>query len=70
MRSVRTKRFMACFDALPLHIQRQAIETFRSWQADPSRSSLEFKRIGHRLPVYSVRIGIHWRALCVQERDS
>ncbi len=70
MRSVRTKRFRACFEALPPDIQRRAVEAYRLWQQNPSHRSLDFKPIGRRLPAYSIRIGISWRAMCLQEGET
>jgi hypothetical protein len=40
------------------------------WSANPHHRSLEFKRVGMRLPIYSVRIGLHWRALGAMENDT
>jgi hypothetical protein len=70
MNSVRTKRFRDCFDALPAHVRRQAGQAYQLWRDDPSHRSLEFKPVGGRLPAYSVRIGLNWRALCVREGET
>ncbi len=70
MKSVASKRFWRCFDALPPHVGRQAEEAYRLWLSDPSHRSLEFKRIHSRRPIVSVRIGLHWRALGVQDGDT
>jgi hypothetical protein len=56
------------FDRLPASIQRQAREAYRLWRLDPTYPGLEFKKIHHRSrSIYSVRIGIGWRALGVVE---
>lgn len=70
MRSVATKRFRDCFDALPPQVQRQAEAAYRLWRDDPQHRSLEFKRLHARRPIYSVRIGLHWRALGVRDGDT
>ena len=69
MKSVATKRFRDCFDALPLPVQRQAEAAYRLWRGDPWHRSLEFKRLHTRRPIYSVRIGLHWRALGMLDGD-
>jgi len=70
MKSVATKRFWRCFDNLPPDIQRQAERAFGLWSADPSHRSLEFKQIHSIRPIFSVRIGLHWRALGVRQEDT
>ncbi len=70
MKSVATKRFWNCFDELPPHIQRQAETAYRLWSDKPFHRSLEIKRVGVRRPIVSVRIGLRWRALGVQEGDT
>jgi hypothetical protein len=70
MNSVTSRRFRDCFAALPDHVQRLATEAYAMWAADPHHRSLEFKRVGVRSPVYSVRIGLHWRALGVVDGDT
>lgn len=54
---------------LPAAVQEQAKRAFRIWRTNPEHPSLQFKRIHSREPIYSVRIGIHWRALAVLRRD-
>jgi hypothetical protein len=53
------------FDRLPLHAQDLADRAFRLWNKDPQHPSLHFKRVGTAQPVYSVRVGAHWRALAL-----
>jgi hypothetical protein len=70
MNSVGSKRFWDCFDALPDDVQQHARNAYRLWRSDPFHQSLQFKRLRARLPIFSVRIGLHWRALGVQEGDT
>ena len=60
-------RFRKVFDRLPAHVQQLAGKAFRMWLEDPFRPSLRFKRVLQAPPVYSVRIGIEWRALGVRD---
>ena len=70
MNSVATPRFWRCFAALPSDIQQRAEAAYRLWQAEPWHGSLDFKQIHASRAIYSVRIGLHWRALGVREGDT
>lgn len=69
MKSKRTKSFRKLYDALPLEIQEQANAAYRLFRTNPAHSSLDFKQVSSKGPTYSVRIGIHYRALAVRESD-
>lgn len=43
--------------ALPEAVQRRADKAYRLWPLNPSAHWLDFKRVGQKRPVYSVRIG-------------
>jgi hypothetical protein len=58
-----TRRFWKCFDDLPEAIQRTAKKNFELLKKDPSHPSLHFKTVGR---FWSVRVGIHHRALAVE----
>lgn len=69
MRSKRTRQFSELLRALPDDIKRQAYTAYRLFKRDPYHPSLQFKRVSHRRPLYSVRIGISYRALGLREED-
>ncbi len=69
MKSRTTERFRRRFAGLPSNVQEQARRSYRLWLRDPNYPSLQFKRIHTRDLIYSVRIGIHWRALAVLRDD-
>ncbi len=70
MRSLRTRRFKALYDALPKRIQREADNAYRRFKADPAHPALNFERIqGTHELVYSVRVGLSHRALAVRTED-
>ena len=69
MKSQLTDDFIACFRRLPKRIQQQARKNYRLWRRNPRHPGLDFKRVGKRSPVYSVRVGIGWRALGLLEDD-
>lgn len=39
------------------------------WRENPDMPGLQFKRVGRTRPVYSIRIGDHYRALGVLQDD-
>jgi hypothetical protein len=60
----RTARsFRAAFAELPQEIQDQARRAYRLFRADPSHPSLRFKKVSGTEDIYSVRIGLGYRAL-------
>ena len=62
MRHTASRRFWACFDALPVEIQTLARRNYALLRQEPAHPSLQFKLVGE---FRSVRIGLHYRALGV-----
>jgi hypothetical protein len=69
MKSSVTKGFRKCLDALPSEVREQAARAYALWRSNPYHPSLQFKRVSRRQPIYSVRIGIGYRALGLLEGD-
>lgn len=63
MKSRTTRKFWRQFDSLPAAIQEHAHRSYQQFRADPTYPALNFKKVQSDDPVYSVRIGIHYRAL-------
>jgi len=63
LKSSVSKEFRKKLDHLPAAIQEQAARAYALWRSDPHHPSLQFKRVSPNQPVYSVRIGIGYRAL-------
>jgi hypothetical protein len=59
--------FLVCFRALPDEVKELARKDYKLWAVNPHHPSLHFKRVGMNKPIYSVRIGIGWRALGLVE---
>jgi len=70
VKSELTEDFLAHFRKLPGRIQQQARKNYRLWKANPRHPGIDFKRVGINAPIYSVRIGIGWRALGLKQRDT
>lgn len=69
MKSSITKEFRKRLDRLPTEVQEQAARAYALWRSDPYHPGLQFKRVGRRQPIYSVRVGIGYRALGLREKD-
>jgi hypothetical protein len=65
-----TEEFVALFARLPELVKNQARKNYRLWRADSAHPSLHFKRIHGPENVYSVRVGIRWRAVRFVEGDT
>jgi hypothetical protein len=64
-----TKGFRKQLDALPSEAQEQVDRAYALWRSDPYHPSLQFKQVSRRQPIYSVRVGIGYRALGLREGD-
>lgn len=69
MNSFTTARFWKLYAGLPEDVQRRADRAYELWQVNPHAHGLYFKRVGKQRPVYSVRIGLDYRALGILEDD-
>jgi hypothetical protein len=70
MNSRLTDDFVALFAALPPEIKAQARKNYRLWRANPAHPGLHFKRIHGQDYLYSVRVGLGWRAVGFLEGDT
>ena len=70
MKSYLTRDFISCFRKLPERIKRLAGKNYRIWKQNPSHPALQFKLVGRRRPVYSIRVGLGWRALGLKSDDT
>jgi hypothetical protein len=70
MKSQTNADFWDCFAQLPTDEQDRAREVYRLWQANPSHNSLHFKRVSRKYPIYSVRVGLNYRALGLRDGDT
>lgn len=70
MKSLLTDDFLDCFRQLPEPVREQARRAYRHWKANPYHPSLQFKRVHATEPIYSVRVGLGWRALGLVEGEA
>ncbi len=69
MRSHTTRRFRELIAALPRHVQQQSRQSYRLFQQNPSHPGLRFKQVHEAPPIYSVRVGLGYRAVGVLDDD-
>ena len=61
--------FWKCYNSLPHNIQKIADKNYDLLRADPSHPSLHFKKIGTKKALWSVRVGLAYRALGLEKED-
>lgn len=66
MRHFATPEFWFYLRQLPEAVQQLAIKNFELLKADPRHPSLRLKKVGS---FWSVRVGIHYRALAKDHPD-
>jgi len=69
VKSQTTEKFWKAFAKLPAHVQRKARERYQLWKDNPSHPSLQFKQIHSSRPIFSVRVGIGWRAVGIKQDE-
>lgn len=70
MISHTTTRFRKTFAELPEEIRRQAKEAYKLFKRNPYHSSLRFKQVHPRKPIFSVRASLGYRAVGIKESDT
>ena len=70
MTSDTTRAFRRLLNALSPEVRAHAQRVYVRWCKDPWHPSLQFKTIHQTLPIYSVRIGLHWRAIGAKRDDT
>ena len=69
MNSRTSERFRSAFGRLPVRVQARARGAYRLFRQDPSHPSLRFKLVHANRAIYSVRIGLAYRALAVRDGE-
>lgn len=70
MRSHVTAGFRRLFEQLPVDVRRRARQSYLLWKEDPAHPGVQFKRVHAHEPIYSVRIGLDWRAVGLQQGEA
>jgi hypothetical protein len=69
MTSSVTEEFRQRLVRLPAVVQEQAAWAYALWRLDSYHNNLLFKRVSQRQPIYSVRVGLGYRALGLREDE-
>lgn len=69
MKSHITSKFRKAFVELPVDVRKQARQAYQLFIENPRHPSLRFKSIHSTRPIYSVRIGINYRAVGILDND-
>ena len=70
MKSRTTEKFRSLLAAATPERQAKIRSAYRLWCENPAHPSLRFKKIHPRLPIYSVRVDLNWRAVGVLQGDT
>jgi len=62
--------FHEWFQKLPADIKKQARKDYKRFVADPDYPGLNFERLKTKDPFWSVRIGLHYRAVGLRQGDT
>lgn len=63
-----TRQFWQLFESLPADVREDAKRAYRLFRVDPSHPGLRFKKLKGEEEIYSVRIGLEYRALAVVKK--
>jgi len=69
MRHMTLPRFWRHYRELPKEIQKLADKNFALLKSDPHHRSLHFKKVGKNRELWSVRVGVSYRALGTEKPD-
>jgi hypothetical protein len=69
MNSHMTDKFRKAFADMPADVQKQARQAYLLFIENPYHPSLRFKAIHPSRPIYSVRIGMDYRAVGIRDQD-
>jgi hypothetical protein len=63
VKSATTEEFWDLYRQLPAEERERARRAYRLWRENPQHGSLRFRRVSTVHPIYSVRVGLSYRAL-------
>jgi mRNA-degrading endonuclease RelE of RelBE toxin-antitoxin system len=63
MNSHTTDKFRKAFAEMPADVRKQVRQAFRLFIENPHHPNLQFKSMDPNRPIYSVRIGLNYRAV-------
>jgi hypothetical protein len=70
MQSQATKDFWKLYRQLPKAVRKSAKRAYILWRVNPLHAGLHFKRLQTKEALYSIRVGLHHRALGLADGDA
>lgn len=70
MKLVTTERFRKAFDRLAKEVQEAAKNAYGLWRVNHYHPALHFKQVNKRHHIYSVRVGLSFRALGIKQEET
>ena len=70
MKSVTTEQFRQLYAKASKERQLRIRRAYKLWIVDPKHPSLRFKKVHNKLPIYSARVDLDWRAVGVLRDDT
>ena len=67
MNSFLLPQFLVLYRVLPENVRRQARQAYALFQQDPNHPSLRFKQVHPIRPVFSARVGLHYRVVGLRD---
>jgi hypothetical protein len=67
MNSFLMPQFWELYSALPENVRQQARHAYALFQQDPHHSSLRFRQVHPTRPIFSARVGLHYRVVGTRE---
>ena len=65
-----TKNFISLFKKLPERVQKTARKNYSLWKTNSQHPSLDFKKVHSSKQIYSIRIGLGWRAVGILTNET
>lgn len=67
MNSFLLPQFLVLYRALPEQVRQQARQAYSLFQQDRQHRSLRFRQVHLTRPIFSARVGLHYRAVGIRE---
>jgi mRNA-degrading endonuclease RelE of RelBE toxin-antitoxin system len=64
-----TAPFRQAYGKLPEEVRLRAKKSYRQWLINPFHPSLHYKKIHDNLPIWSVRVGLHYRVVGIMHDE-
>ncbi len=70
LKSVTSNKFRKALSGLPKNVQERARQSYQIWKLNHHHPGLHFKQIHKDQPIYSVRVGLSYRAIGIIENET